>query len=59
MSLTKELKSFNTSVESLAFKETVVDKEESSKQGRKITDIDADAEVNLEDVTDSDGKAVA
>nr|GEX04351.1 retrovirus-related Pol polyprotein from transposon TNT 1-94 [Tanacetum cinerariifolium] len=45
MSLTKELKSFNTRVESLAIKETVVDKEESSKQGRKIADIDADAEV--------------
>nr|GFC88276.1 hypothetical protein [Tanacetum cinerariifolium] len=46
-SLTKELKSFNTKVESLPFKETVVDKEKSSKHGRKITDIDADAEVNL------------
>nr|GEX78767.1 reverse transcriptase [Tanacetum cinerariifolium] len=45
MSLTKELKSFNTRVESLAIKETVLDKEESSKQGRKIADIDADAEV--------------
>nr|GEX66075.1 hypothetical protein [Tanacetum cinerariifolium] len=32
MSLTKELKSFNTMVESLTIKETVVDKEESSKQ---------------------------
>nr|GFB79800.1 hypothetical protein [Tanacetum cinerariifolium] len=42
-------------IEEAAFKETVVE----SKQGRKITDIDADAEVNLEDVTDSDGKAVA
>nr|GEU77496.1 hypothetical protein [Tanacetum cinerariifolium] len=50
MSLTKELKSFNTRVESLTIKETVVDKKESSKQGRKITDIDADAEVNLENV---------
>nr|GEV75337.1 hypothetical protein [Tanacetum cinerariifolium] len=59
MSLTKELKSFDTRVESLAFKETVLDKKESSKQGRKITDIDADAEVNLEDVTDADGKEVA
>nr|GEV51168.1 zinc finger, CCHC-type [Tanacetum cinerariifolium] len=49
-SLTKELNSFNTRVESLTIKETVVDKEESSKQGRKITDIDADAEVNLENV---------
>nr|GEU71134.1 ribonuclease H-like domain-containing protein [Tanacetum cinerariifolium] len=37
-------------VESLAIKETVVDKEESSKQGRKTADIDADAEVNLENV---------
>nr|GEW29235.1 hypothetical protein [Tanacetum cinerariifolium] len=50
MSLTKELKSFNTRVESLAIKETVVDKDESSKQGRKIADIDADAEVNLENL---------
>nr|GEY67821.1 hypothetical protein [Tanacetum cinerariifolium] len=41
------------------FKETVVDKEESSKQGRKITDINVDAEVNLEDVTDADGKEIA
>nr|GEW72977.1 hypothetical protein [Tanacetum cinerariifolium] len=48
MSLTKELTSFNTMVESLIIKETVMDKEESSKQGRKIADIDADAEVNLE-----------
>nr|GEZ32575.1 hypothetical protein [Tanacetum cinerariifolium] len=53
-SLTKKLKSFNTKVESLAFKETVVDKEKSSKQGRKITDIDADAEVNLENVYNLD-----
>nr|GEU28933.1 copia protein [Tanacetum cinerariifolium] len=44
-SLTKKLKSFNTKVESLAIKESVVDKEESSKQGRKIADIDANAEV--------------
>nr|GEW49206.1 hypothetical protein [Tanacetum cinerariifolium] len=49
-SLTKELKSFNTRVESLTIKETVVDKEESSKQRRKIADIDADAKVNLENV---------
>nr|GEX21776.1 hypothetical protein [Tanacetum cinerariifolium] len=41
--LTKELKSFNTKVESPAIQETVVKKEESSKQRRKITDIDADA----------------
>nr|GEU90310.1 copia protein [Tanacetum cinerariifolium] len=53
-SLTKELKSFNTKVESLAFKETVMDKEKSSKQGRNITDIDADAEVNLESVYNLD-----
>nr|GEV62505.1 hypothetical protein [Tanacetum cinerariifolium] len=53
-SLTKELKSFNTRVESLAIKETVVNKEESSKQGRKITDIDADVEVNLENVYNLD-----
>nr|GFC79603.1 hypothetical protein [Tanacetum cinerariifolium] len=43
-SLTRELKSFNSKVESLAFKETVVDQEKSSKQERKIADIDADAE---------------
>nr|GEV89805.1 hypothetical protein [Tanacetum cinerariifolium] len=45
MSLTKELKSFNTRVESPTIKKTVMDKEESSKQGRKIADIDADAEI--------------
>nr|GEU75811.1 copia protein [Tanacetum cinerariifolium] len=49
-SLTKELKTFHTKVGSLAFKETVVDKEKSFKQGRKIANIDADAEVNLENV---------
>nr|GEV42560.1 hypothetical protein [Tanacetum cinerariifolium] len=43
-SLTKELKSFNTKDESLAFKETVVDKKKSSKQGRKIADINVNAE---------------
>nr|GEU65332.1 hypothetical protein [Tanacetum cinerariifolium] len=53
-SLTKELKSFNSKVESLAFKEIVVDQEKSSKQGRKITDIDADAEVNLENMYNLD-----
>nr|GEU78752.1 xylulose kinase-1 [Tanacetum cinerariifolium] len=53
-SLTNKLKSFNTKVESLAFKETVVDKEKSSKQGRKIADIDADAEVNLENMYNLD-----
>nr|GEX20223.1 hypothetical protein [Tanacetum cinerariifolium] len=37
-----------------AFKETVVDKEKSSKQGRKIVDIDANAEVNLENVYNLD-----
>nr|GEV99703.1 ribonuclease H-like domain, reverse transcriptase, RNA-dependent DNA polymerase [Tanacetum cinerariifolium] len=58
-SLTKELKSFNTRVESLAINETVMDKEESSKQGRKIADIDADAEVNLENVIKDDVKEVA
>nr|GEW10354.1 putative ribonuclease H-like domain-containing protein [Tanacetum cinerariifolium] len=41
----KELKSFISKVESLAFKEAVVDQEKSSKQGRKIADIDADTEV--------------
>nr|GEY44564.1 ribonuclease H-like domain-containing protein [Tanacetum cinerariifolium] len=53
-SLTKELKSFNTRVESPAIKENVPDKEESSKQGRKIADIDVDAEVNLENVYNLD-----
>nr|GEZ41151.1 putative ribonuclease H-like domain-containing protein [Tanacetum cinerariifolium] len=54
MSLTKEHKSFNTRVESLAIKETIMDKEESSKQGRKIIDIDANAYVNLENVYNLD-----
>nr|GEV49020.1 retrovirus-related Pol polyprotein from transposon TNT 1-94 [Tanacetum cinerariifolium] len=54
MSLTKKLKSFNTKVEFPAFKETVVDKEKSSKHERKISDIDADAEVNLENVYNLD-----
>nr|GEW41539.1 hypothetical protein [Tanacetum cinerariifolium] len=53
-SLTKELKSFNTRVESLNINETVVDKEESSKHRRKIADIDADPEVNLENVYNLD-----
>nr|GEV15346.1 protein DGS1, mitochondrial [Tanacetum cinerariifolium] len=44
MSLTKELKSVNIRVESQTIKETVMDKEESSKQGRKIGNINADAE---------------
>nr|GEW72856.1 hypothetical protein [Tanacetum cinerariifolium] len=39
MSLTKELKSFNTRVEYLIIKETIMDKEESFKQGRKIVDM--------------------
>nr|GEU65930.1 hypothetical protein [Tanacetum cinerariifolium] len=54
MSLTKELKSFNTKVKSSAIKETMVDKEESSKQGRKIADINTDAEVNLKNVYNLD-----
>nr|GEU98022.1 hypothetical protein [Tanacetum cinerariifolium] len=54
MSLTKELKSFNTKVESPTIKETVMDKEDSSKLGRKIANIDADAEVNLENVYNLD-----
>nr|GEZ55808.1 hypothetical protein [Tanacetum cinerariifolium] len=54
MSLTKELKSFNSKVESPTVKEIVVDKEKSSKQGMKIADIDADAEVNLENVYNLD-----
>nr|GEV33037.1 hypothetical protein [Tanacetum cinerariifolium] len=53
-SLTKKLKSFNSKVKSLAVKETVIDKEKSSKQGRKIADIDADVEVNLENVYNLD-----
>nr|GEX78200.1 putative reverse transcriptase domain-containing protein [Tanacetum cinerariifolium] len=53
-SLTKELKSFSTRVESLTIKETVVDKEESSKHERKIVDIDTDVEVNLENVYNLD-----
>nr|GEW06088.1 hypothetical protein [Tanacetum cinerariifolium] len=52
--LTKELKSFNSKVESPAFKEIIVDKEKSSKQGRKIADIDADTDVNLENVYNLD-----
>nr|GEV38486.1 hypothetical protein [Tanacetum cinerariifolium] len=54
MSLTKEFKSCNTRVESLTINETIVDKEESSKQERKITDNNADAEVNLENVYNLD-----
>nr|GEU86848.1 uncharacterized mitochondrial protein AtMg00810-like [Tanacetum cinerariifolium] len=50
MPLTKELKSFNTRVESPAINETVMDKEESSRQERKIANSNADAEVNLENV---------
>nr|GEU37319.1 xylulose kinase-1 [Tanacetum cinerariifolium] len=53
-SLIKELISFNTSVKSPSIKETIVDKEESSKQGRKIANIDADAEVNLKNVYNLD-----
>nr|GEW83679.1 ribonuclease H-like domain-containing protein [Tanacetum cinerariifolium] len=53
-SLTKELKSFNTRVESPTIKATIKDKEESSKQRRKIADIDVDAEVNLENVYNLD-----
>nr|GEU57675.1 uncharacterized mitochondrial protein AtMg00810-like [Tanacetum cinerariifolium] len=40
--------------ESPAIKETIMDKEESSKQRRKIADINADAEVNLENVYNLD-----
>nr|GFA79889.1 hypothetical protein [Tanacetum cinerariifolium] len=54
MSLTKEHKFFNSKVESPAVKETVMDKEKSSKQGRKIANINADAEVNLENVYNLD-----
>nr|GFB45449.1 hypothetical protein [Tanacetum cinerariifolium] len=54
LDLENKLKIFNTRVESSAIKETVVDKDESSKQRRKIIDIDADAEVNLENVYNLD-----
>nr|GEY76623.1 putative ribonuclease H-like domain-containing protein [Tanacetum cinerariifolium] len=54
MSLTKEFKCFNVRVESLAIKETIVDKEESSKQERKIADIDVVTEVNQENVYNLD-----
>nr|GEV18687.1 hypothetical protein [Tanacetum cinerariifolium] len=50
----EELKSFNTRVESPTIKETIMDKEESSKQGRKTANIDADVEVNLENVYNLD-----
>nr|GEZ57963.1 hypothetical protein [Tanacetum cinerariifolium] len=53
-SLTKEVKSFNSKVVSPAFKEIVVHKEKSSKQGRKTADINADAEVNLKNVYNLD-----
>nr|GEV12855.1 hypothetical protein [Tanacetum cinerariifolium] len=45
---------YNLVVESPAVKETVVDQEKSFKQGRKIADIVADAEVNLENVYNLD-----
>nr|GFA16793.1 ribonuclease H-like domain-containing protein [Tanacetum cinerariifolium] len=45
---------FLGTVKSIAIKETVVDQEKSSKQGRKIIDIDADAKVNLENVYNLD-----
>nr|GEV88196.1 hypothetical protein [Tanacetum cinerariifolium] len=54
MSLTKELKRVNTRVNSQTIKETIIDKEESSKQRRKIDDIDDDAEVKLENVYNLD-----
>ncbi|GJU59114.1 putative reverse transcriptase domain-containing protein, partial [Tanacetum coccineum] len=50
----QRLKELMSRVESPTIKETVVDKEESSEQGRKIADIDADAEVNLENVYNLD-----
>nr|GEZ63882.1 hypothetical protein [Tanacetum cinerariifolium] len=53
-SLTKELKSFNSKVDTPAYKETIKDKEKSSKQRRKIVDIDADAEVNLQNMYNLD-----
>nr|GEZ49956.1 hypothetical protein [Tanacetum cinerariifolium] len=72
MSLTKELKSFNTRVKSSVIKETIVDKKESSKQGRKIVDAKVNLEnvynldmaheetvLSMQDVTDADVKEVA
>nr|GEX57571.1 hypothetical protein [Tanacetum cinerariifolium] len=53
-SLTKELKSFNTRVKFLAINKTIVDKVESSKQGRKLVDIDDDADVKLENMYNLD-----
>nr|GFC59818.1 hypothetical protein [Tanacetum cinerariifolium] len=41
----KELKSVHSKVD---YDEPFMKKEESSKQGRKITDIDVDVEINLE-----------
>nr|GFD24380.1 hypothetical protein [Tanacetum cinerariifolium] len=40
--------------ESPTHNETIVDKEESSKHGRKIADIDVDADVKLENVYNLD-----
>nr|GFD12291.1 hypothetical protein [Tanacetum cinerariifolium]GFD12313.1 hypothetical protein [Tanacetum cinerariifolium] len=40
--------------ESPTHNETIVDKEESSKHGRKIADIDADVDVKLENVYNLD-----
>nr|GEW57613.1 hypothetical protein [Tanacetum cinerariifolium] len=53
-SLTKELKSSISKVESPTVKETIVDKEKSSKQVRKIADINDDAEANLANVYNLD-----
>nr|GEX20269.1 ribonuclease H-like domain-containing protein [Tanacetum cinerariifolium] len=53
-SLTNELKSSISKFESPVVKETVIDKEKSSKQVRKIADINDDAEVNMENVYNLD-----
>nr|GEY87433.1 hypothetical protein [Tanacetum cinerariifolium] len=43
----KELKGVHSTIDS---NEPIMEKEESSKQGRKIANIDADVEINLEKV---------
>nr|GEX25501.1 hypothetical protein [Tanacetum cinerariifolium] len=47
----KELKSFNSKVDSLTYKKTVKDNEKSYEHGRKIADINADAEEMIEVIT--------
>nr|GEV08820.1 retrovirus-related Pol polyprotein from transposon TNT 1-94 [Tanacetum cinerariifolium] len=52
--LSNKVLDLENEVESPSIKKPVVDKEESSKQGRKNADIDADAEVNLKNVYNLD-----